>query len=188
MKKIKIIVVLILAVAAISGANAQTTKQEKKAAKITAVKNMVDSQRYIFEADYVIPLRGGSRNLTSEYDLKVVKDSVIAFLPYFGRAYVAPNTPNPLEGGIKFTSTNFDYKKSLKKNGTWQISIKPRDKNITDWRDVQQLTLNISTDGYATLDVLSSNRDAISFNGYITQAKVNGEGQNDKDAKPQVDK
>ena len=144
-------------------AHAQNSKKEKQTA---AIKKMVDDVNYVFKANMAIPQRGSSRQLTEEYDLKIVKDTVTAFLPYFGRAYVAP-APGTTEGGIKFTSTNFNYNAKQKKNGSWDISIKPKDHNISDWRDVQQLMLSISTDGYASLQVISTNRDPISFDGEI---------------------
>ena len=98
--------------------------------------------------------------------MKVTKDSIIAYLPYYGQAYLAPD-PGTTEGGIKFTSTNFNYKVNQGKKGGWEIVIKPRDHDITNWRDVQQMVLNISPDGYASLYVLSTNRDPISFQGDI---------------------
>ena len=161
---IKLSLLCLLVLTGLTSAFAQT-KKERQAAKIALVKSMIDSARYVFNADYAYPLRGPQKALTSYYDLKVAKDSVIAYLPYYGRAYVAPY--NPTEGGIKFTSTNFMYSKKQKKDGSWQIIIKPKDHNITDWRDVQQLTFDISPDGYASLQVLSSNRAPISFNGTI---------------------
>ena len=146
-------------------AHAQSSKKEKQAA---SVKKMIDDGNYVFKANIAIPQRGSSRQLTEEYDLKVVKDTVTAYLPYFGRAYLAP-APGTTEGGIKFTSTNFNYSSKQKKNGSWDIYIKPKDNNISDWRDVQQLRLSISTNGYASLQVISSNRDPISFEGEIAQ-------------------
>ncbi len=128
---------------------------------------MIIDTRYVFEANYANPMREGQRQLTSPYDLKVTKDTIIAFLPYFGESYMAPNDPSTDEGGIKFTSTNFSYTTKQNKNGNWNILIKPKDKNITDWRDVEQLRLSISTNGYATLDVISTHRDPISFYGTV---------------------
>jgi hypothetical protein len=144
----------------------QTSKKEKKAAARLAVRNMIDNDNYVFDANYVMPQTGESRALTDIYDLTVKKDSVTAFLPYFGRAYVAP-APDATDGGIKFTSTNFSYKQKPTKNGGWEIIIKPKENNLADWRDVQQMTLNISVDGYASLQVTSSNRDPITFEGDI---------------------
>lgn len=144
---------------------AQNTKSEKKAAHRAAIKNMVERQNFFFEANYALPQRGGTRVLTSVYDLKVSKDSIISHLPFFGRAYMAPI--DPTEGGIDFTTTKFSYTKIHTKNGGWDITIRPLKTNPTDWRDVQQMRLNISPDGYATLSVLSTNRDPISFQGNI---------------------
>jgi hypothetical protein len=162
---------LFLAFAIITGSvhfsNAQSSKKEKQAIKAAALRQMIDSSRYVFIANIAYPERGGERQLTSDYDLRVVKDSIIAFLPYFGRAYWGPDGPDVTEGGIKFTSTIFSYITKRLKNGNWEISIKPKDKNINDWRDVQQLTLNVTKDGYADLQVISTHRDPISFNGYI---------------------
>ncbi|WP_162996434.1 DUF4251 domain-containing protein [Mucilaginibacter celer] len=148
--------------------NAQT-KAEKKAAARAQIKEMVEAQNFIFNATFAVPLRGGSRALTSSYDLTIGKDTIVAFLPYFGRAYVAPN-PGSTDGGIKLNTTKFSYTSTPKGTG-WNIIIKPKDKNIADWRDVQTFNLSISQDGYGQLQVISSNRDAISFNGYIEARK-----------------
>jgi hypothetical protein len=162
MKTLRNILALLLIIAAgFNSADAQTTKKDKKAAKEAAIKKNIDDRHYTFMANYVLPLRGGARQLTSEYDLRVTKDSVIAFLPYFGRAYF--DVPyNATDGGIKFTSTKFDYKVTDKKKGGWEITIKP-----TDVKNLNSLILYISTDGYASLSVSSSNRDYISFDGFL---------------------
>jgi hypothetical protein len=110
------------------------------------------------------PQTGSTRQLSPDYDLTITKDTIISYLPYFGRAYVAP--VDPAQGGIKFTSTNFEYKQA-KDNKAWQITIKPK-----DTPDVHQLYLSIFDNGYATLQVISTNRQGISFNGYIEEGKV----------------
>ncbi len=163
---IKTLFALAVILGGLNLAHGQSTRAERQAAKAAKVKKMVDDVNFVFKANYANPQGGGNRPLTSDYDLKVVKDSIIAYLPYFGRAYVAP-PPGTTEGGIKFTSTNFKYDAKRGKKGEWQIVIKPKDHDITDWRDVQQLVLNISSNGYASLQVLSSNRSPISFDGEL---------------------
>src|SRR5689334_12028310 len=80
------------------------------AVPVMAQKNMtitadnLRSGHAIFKAQSVFPSSGGIINLTSEYDLKLSRDSIIAYLPYYGRAYTA--TPGE-DGGIHFTSTKF---------------------------------------------------------------------------------
>jgi hypothetical protein len=132
--------------------------------KTTTVKNMVESQQYVFKAQFASPTSGVSRSLTSDYDLTISKNAVISYLPYFGRAYVAPI--DPTHGGIMFTSNKFEYKKENSKKDGWDIMIVPKDAS-----DVQKLYLHISSDGYATLQVTSTNRQPISFNGYIEENK-----------------
>ncbi len=108
-----------------------------------------------------MPQRGGGKQLTSEYDLRVTPDSVISFLPYFGRAYF--DVPyGGGDGGLKFTSTRFTYEVKEKKKGGWEISIVP-----SDVKNLSRLLLYISPDGYASLSVNSINRDFITFDGYL---------------------
>jgi hypothetical protein len=168
----KALIKLCLAFAVILGglnaACAQNSRKEKQAANAAAIKKMVDDGNYVFEANYANPMRGGQKILTSEYDLRVSKDSIIAFLPYYGEAHMAPS-PGETEGGIKFTSTDFTYSTKQRKNGGWDIFIKPKDNNIINWRDVQQLRLSVSPSGNASLQVISSNRDPIMFSGNIRE-------------------
>ena len=124
------------------------------------IKNIVENQNYFFIAQTALPSTGSSRQLSPDYTVKVSKDTIISDLPYFGRAYSAPI--GKLDGGIKFTSNNFDYKKEVHKKGGWDIFIEPK-----DVREVQQLSFSISENGYATLKVISTNHQAISFYGYV---------------------
>jgi hypothetical protein len=133
----------------------------KKTVKLNAddVRNMVDSSQFIFVAERVTPLRGSTRYLTSTYDVIVKKDSLDCALPYFGRAYQAPIDPS--KGGIQFTSTNFSYKQNSGNKG-WQVIITPNDNS-----DVQQLMFTIFSNGTATLNVVNTHRDPISFYGHL---------------------
>lgn len=155
---------LLIVSAGSSTAFAQASKKDKRAAKETAIKNSIEAKHYTFIADFVLPQRGGGKQLTSEYDLKVTKDSVIAYLPFFGRAYFDA-AYSPTDGGIKFTSTKFNYTVAAKKKGGWEIVIKP-----ADVKNTSHLVLNISPDGYASLSVTSINRDFITFDGYLKES------------------
>lgn len=145
---------------AFTGVATILTAQKKTSDKAVQIKNMLDSQRYVFHAKSVVPSSGRQRYLTSEYIVSISKDTVISDLPYFGRAYSASigNT----DGGIRFTSVKFTYSKVAGKKGSWKITIKP-----TDNRDVQQLLFTVYDNGTAYLTVNSNNRQSISFNGDI---------------------
>jgi hypothetical protein len=131
--------------------------------KETILQYAIQSKHYIFKAQSAFPMSGGMRQLTSEYDLKVNGDSLTAYLPYFGRAYVAPI--DPAKGGIQFTSEQSNYTLKMKKN-SFEITIVP--KNI---QEVRQLFLSVSSNGNARLQVISNTRDPISFNGYVEAIK-----------------
>jgi hypothetical protein len=161
---IKVCIVLLFTALSVNNVLAQTPKQARKQKEAADIKKLVESDNYIFKANYAYPMRGGSRYLTSEYDMNVVKDSIITYLPYFGRAYIAPI--DPMNGGIHFTSTKFDYNVKQNANGSWLVTIKP-----TDVRYMRQLFLTISADGSATLQITSDDRDPISFEGYIDHRK-----------------
>jgi hypothetical protein len=153
-----VLVVLSLAIGTACGTASQAQDNNGN------IENAISSKNYTFTAQSVTPLGGRYRQLTSEYDMRVLGDSVIAYLPYFGRAYSAPIDPS--KGGIDFTSTNFDYTQTARKKGGWIITIKPN-----DVQDVRELTLTVTGNGNATLQVISNNRQSISFNGYVQPGK-----------------
>lgn len=143
---------------------------------------IVKEKNYTFVANTAIPMAsndisnilsrlpggqgGGSINLTgSQYDVRVTKDSVVAYLPYYGRSYSAP-VPSS-EGGIKFTSKDFSYTESKNKKGGYTIQINTKDVKQENYR----FTINISTNGYASLMASSINKQPINFNGYLSEPK-----------------
>lgn len=157
----KIVIKAALLVSAILAFSCWAGAQEKDPAKVKA---LVESKNFIFKADYVNPQSMRSRSLTtSDYDLTIRPGEVISYLPYFGRAYSAPING---EGGIKFTSKDFEYKLVKEKKNSWDISIKPKDAS-----DVQELYLTVFNNGTASLRVNSTNRQSISYRGYIIAGK-----------------
>lgn len=132
--------------------------------KDSTIKKLVDTGDFVFHAQTALPQSGSSRQLTPDYDLKVLKDSLVSYLPYFGRAYSA--SYGATDGGLNFTSTKFDYKVSKRKKGGWDISIKP-----SDVRDFREYFLTLSDNGYGTLRAITNNRQPISFTGYISPRK-----------------
>lgn len=127
------------------------------------VQKLIDSKNFVFKAQTMFPASGSARPLTPEFDVRLWSDSVISHLPYFGRAY---NIGYGNDQGIKFTSTDFDYKIKTRKKGGWQVSLRPK-----DTREVRELNFLVSENGNTLLQVTSNNRQSISFNGYITERK-----------------
>jgi hypothetical protein len=125
------------------------------------LKTLIDSQSYVFQPQSAQTLRGNVRYLTTDsYSLRIARDQIVSDLPYFGRACAAPTDPD--ESSLRFTIKEFTYTlKPAKKDG-WTVTIEPKDK-----RSIQKLTIDITADGYATLQVTNTDRDPISFYGII---------------------
>lgn len=118
------------------------------------------NHNYIFKAETALPQQGRIQQLSTEFDVRVRPDTVDAYLPYFGRVFVAPI--NPTEGGIRFTSVDFSYKEVKKKKNRWDITI-----DVRDAGSVQQLSLTVFDNGTASLRVNDRNRQGISYNGRV---------------------
>ncbi len=171
MRRIKIIFTLATLLMA-GQVNAQTDKE--------TTERIIKAQHFVFNATSAMPMAnqevndilsrfpGGGAGMIqltgSQYQLIVTKDSVEAYLPYFGRAYTATMDPN--ESGTKFTSKKFEYKANKKKRGSWSVVL-----NFEDAKDTQRMILSVSEGGYATLNVNNNNRQPISFNGYLSEVK-----------------
>ena len=124
------------------------------------ITNMVNSSQFIFVADRLSPLRGGTRYLSSYYYLDVDKDTLTSFLPFLGRIYHP--LIDPTRGSFRFTSTNFTYDVTSKNKNGWNIVVKPK-----DYSNVEQLDFQIFDNGTANLNIFSTDRDNISFSGRI---------------------
>jgi hypothetical protein len=140
------------------GFAAQGNAEAQEANNIT-LKSILANRSFIFKAQSAWPLQGTVIQLNAGYDMKVLHDSINTYLPYFGRAFQAGYNS---DGGISFTSKKFDYKLKEKQKGGWDLTIRP-----SDHRDVVELNYSVSANGYATLQVISNNRQAISFYGII---------------------
>lgn len=139
--------------------------QKEKQTRVTLVDSLIKSNDFKFVAQQANPLRGGliSSRLTQldgSYFLKISKDTINCYLPYFGVAQQAPY--GSTENGIQFISTAFSYDKINKEKGSYQITIIPK-----NTEKASKLFLSITESGYAILNVNSNNRDAISFTGNI---------------------
>jgi hypothetical protein len=132
-------------------------------AQDSTIKVPLNNKRFTFTPTTMMPTSGRSRPVTSSGYLLQVKgsDTLVAYLPYVGRAYNAPI--NPSDAGINFTSTNFTYAVSEGKKNSYKVVIVTKDRmyNTT-------LTLTVYDDGSAYLNVNSSDKQSISYNGSVT--------------------
>jgi len=130
-------------------------------ANIQELTHKIQNRDYTVLVNYANPMRGKQIYLTSQYDLRIKKDSAFSYLPFFGIAYSAPYGGG--EGGIKFSEPMINYSiKSNKKSTGWDIHFKVKAKE-----DEYEIFLNISNNGSATFSVNSINKQVISFDGEV---------------------
>jgi len=172
MKTILLAAFALLAISEAIPCLSQTSKADKKKEKAALIKSIVvDSQHYVFEPQIALPTTGSSRNLTYGYQLLVSKNKVESYLPYFGRAYSVDygSTQSPLE----FNSTDFTYTLTERKKGGWDIKIEYK-----DTKDAVKMILSVFDSGSASLQVMSNNRQPISFNGFVEAVKPSKSDKN----------
>ena len=170
MKTLKKLSFIFLALFAFT-ANAQTDK--------ATTAKIVEGKTYTFVATSAIPLNstdinnilskmggnagGGMINLSgASYDVKITADSVVAYLPYYGRSYNAPL--NRDDSGFKFLSKDFTYSSKNRKKGGWEVII-----NTKDTKESPRLSFSISENGYGSLIITSNNKQSITYNGYLAE-------------------
>ena len=164
MKKKKQIFMLLLALLVGLPLSAQS-KQEKKEQKKEAVKKLIASENYKIDVRTAMPMRGRSIPLTSSYSLEIRNDSVISYLPYYGRAYSIPYGGGD---GLNFKAVLKEYSMEMDKKGNAVIELIARNPE-----DRYEYRVKVFPNGSASIDVNMQNRQSISFQGelYIKEEK-----------------
>ena len=138
-------------------------KKEKKQQREQAVREAVDAKAYKINVDRVMPMKGGSKHLTSDYSLEIRNDSVYSYLPYFGVAY---NVPYGGGKGLNFSAPLSEYTSTYSKKGNAKITLKVRNEE-----DNYLYNITIYPNGSSNIQVTPTNRQSISFSGEIDLKK-----------------
>lgn len=139
------------------------SRKSKKEQKKEEVKERLDSGNYTIDVDRALPMSGRSVNLTSLYTLEIKGDSVISYLPYFGRAYSVPYGGGD---GLHFKTAITDYSIVYDKKRTARIQFKAR----TD-EDNFSFNVQVFSNGTASINVTPVNRQSIGFHGELNTEK-----------------
>ncbi len=139
---------------------AQSSRQDRKAAEFEKVAALIESGSYCYTARTANPTGGRSVQLTSEYTMEAKEGSYEAYLPYFGRAHQASYGG---DGGIEFKGEpgNLQISRNESKGTISVAFVMQGDK------DQYTVTLEIGDSGYGTLVVSSQKRQSISYYGVI---------------------
>ena len=147
------------------------TKEEKKEQKelkaqneYDAMKELVDSKSYEFNADWI--LSAGSRiNIASGSNtMTIEQDSATAAMQYFGT--VTNIGPRGSEG-VSFDNVMKNYKVKYndhKKKINVSYSVKNKSENF-------DISLSIYSSGKAYADIYSNNKSNVTYDGNVTAVK-----------------
>lgn len=142
--------------------NRQTRKALRRIEKqhvAEKVDSVIESRNYIISINSADPMGWPSVQLTSDYSVEVSSDSVMVYLPYFGRAYQVDFLND--EGGIKLKEKLMSYIVDKKKDNH---NIRFEAKTSSD---KYKFRISVSSTGYGTITVSSNNRQVISYNGIL---------------------
>ena len=133
------------------------TKAEREAQRVQQVVDAIEARKYTIAVDWMKPLGGMPRHVSSSYELKVDGDNVDSYLPYMGEAYRLPYGGGK---GLNFKGKINDYKMSKSTSNRLVIEF-----NVTNDEDTYHYRIDMFTNGKAIIDVIAHDRDAISFDG-----------------------
>jgi hypothetical protein len=119
------------------------------------------SDNWVFVAQTALPQGGRSRVLDSRYDVRLGRDTLNSFLPYFGRSFSGAGVmgnSNPLD----FRSMKFTVDRQELKKGGWRVTIRPNDVQA-----VQSMTADLFDNGSASMNVTLTDRTPMTFQGRV---------------------
>ena len=145
--------VIILSACSTSG----LTKAEKEALVIRQVQECLDTRHYTIAVDWMKPLGGFARHVSSNYELTVNGDEIDCYLPYVGEAYHLPYGGGK---GLNFKGKIENYTITNPTSNRYHIEF-----TVTNDEDSYLYRIDVFNNGKAYIDIVARDRDAISFDG-----------------------
>ena len=142
------------------------TSEEKAAqmAELSAkVTNALNNRDFKIAIDRMYPMRGSSKHVSFGYSVEVRNDTLISYLPYFGRAY---NVPYGGGKGLNFSAPIGSYQEFMKRNGQRHIEI-----GVANDEDTYFYTIEVFDNGSSSVDVRARQRERISYSGNLDFGK-----------------
>ncbi len=139
--------------------NKKLSKDEKRERLAAKVKDSIDNKSFTINVNMAYPQSHAAINLTSNYSLRLIGDSIISYLPYYGRAYRVP-----YGGGkaLNFSDKVIDYKTTYPKKNLTRILF-----TVKNDEDTYKYTIEVYDNASSTINVSSNQRQYISFSGEL---------------------
>ena len=133
------------------------TKAEQQAAVARQVQENLEARHFTIAVDWMKPLGGMPRHVSSNYELKVNGDEIDSYLPYVGEAYRLPYGGGK---GLNFKGTIDNYTISYPTSNRALIEF-----SVTNDEDTYYFRIDVFNNGKSIIDIIARDRDAISFDG-----------------------
>ena len=133
------------------------TKAERQAQVTRQVQEGLDTRHYTIAVEWMKPLGGMARHVSSNYELKVNGDEVDSYLPYMGEAYHLPYGGGK---GLNFKGKIENYSITYPTSNRSHIEF-----NVINVEDSYLFRIDVFNNGKAIIDIIARDRDAISFDG-----------------------
>lgn len=160
MKKSQFLMVISLLLTVIlAGCATSEERAAQKAERVKKVTAALNERHFKIAIAHMHPLKGPSKAVSYGYSVEVRNDSLISYLPYFGRAY---NVPYGGGKGLNFSAPVESYQEEVGKNGKRHIEI-----GLTNDEDSYLYTLDVFDNGSSSVSVSSRQREQISYTGDI---------------------
>ncbi len=160
MKRVILLILVAISAAILLSGCATSEEMAAQMAELSAnVTNALNNRDYKIAIDRMYPMRGSSRHVSFGYSVEVRNDTLVSYLPYFGRAY---NVPYGGGKGLNFTAPIGSYQEFMKRNGQRHIEI-----GVSNEEDTYFYTIEVFDNGNSTVDVRARQRERISYSGHI---------------------
>lgn len=133
------------------------TKAEREAAITRQVQEGLDTRHYTIAVDWMKPLGGMARHVTSNYELRVNGDEVDSYLPYVGEAYRLPYGGGK---GLNFKGKIENYSINYLTSNRSHIEF-----TANSGEDTYHFRIDVFNNGKSIIDIIAQEHDAISFDG-----------------------
>ena len=135
------------------------TKEQMRAARTQHVLDGIANRQFKINVDRMIPMRAPARQLSTLYSLEVKGDTIVSYLPYFGRAYSVPYGGGK---GLNFVGIMNHYESRQGKKNETIVEI-----GVENEEDKYVYTLSIFDNGNTDINVYSRNRETVLFSGVM---------------------
>lgn len=161
MKHIGITLAFLALFSVACGTLSQTPEERRHNEEL--VLQRLDNRSYTIDINYMIPLRGPGRALTSPYSITVDGTTIISHLPYIGEARNVPYGGGKV---LNFKDQIDEYADTGFQNDRRKIVFVTNNDE-----DIIMYTILISGNGNATVSVRCRNREDISYRGTLDPEK-----------------